>query len=1205
MNLLFIAFLVFCLSIPVHADGWDDFSNNLATDLAPFLALFGEQTTKQYLSESITLLDYYIFSIAPIGILTAVISAIRVCGSPSLRAFIGRAQEGGGDAEAELCSSTSRDVCELYNNGGIARVFGRPKILEVVYDPSKSADETAGIYPCREFVRKRPDEWTRHDKSIADGADESVLDMSIVDESVLDVPVAADESVANIFAPNLSLNIGIKRQSTVVSWTVAISGTILQIGVLAFAVVVTYCLEWQKDDKRPDSYACPMAIVGTVIEWGGMFLCAYLVGKTSRKQIFYRNRQSLEKQSTRNIQPKSSSIYWVQPGGQVLGDQVFDPFCYSDHDQPLLQYVSSWKKPSRSSDSELVLWTAVGTTVVGFVIQFVGLRGIHSAIAVAQLGAMMVMSVARSALRMQRLKPNDNFLRRCPDEVVGHELDWLAMHIGRDNTLPDSPHPRRLLWRFCGARDDTYTVMKERPSMNDDLDIASKLLAYRTRLAQLTQPQNTWAATSSQHFNSDMVEVRETSQRLALAIESIVNAICSKNTKFQEEWRDHKSMFWSFACDVASVASSESRESLSQHTLYLQLARGSLESPWRLQNKLELEGLLGLWVWSLKSDPEVERLQDRLTISRAAEIPIQRIVSTKENISATGLNIWLGNEMPTFDVVSVCPTSERCDPSTVQYQGRETRLFGWYTTEPSQRHSSAPFKVWSASTDSSLLSLCAQEVFGSFLVSIFDTMDAVEDTDIQETPHVHLENKLVSEMIQLFADARLGSREDALLCVLPPIISRLKMPSAENVLASAKTRADEHRRGGQWLKAEVILKWAWDICSKPISLTEDNGSRNHQSPFADELAQQAAISLGELYRWAMGTRDMKKFSSDGIEWLSAQKSRSGQSISAAVGKIIDRYRDIENRVNQQGNDTDDDDYDGLTSTLFRLTLPASRISMTEGQKSKALCSAAERGWAEVALALLELGAQPDSKDESKYSRTALSLAAGCNNIDAVKELIHWGAFPNSADEKLRTPLSFASEAGFDIVVKTLIDDPRVDPDAGDEWETTPLMLAALNGHEAVVQLLLKCGKIDLTAWAYGGQSPLSYAMQNGHTRIVQLLLETGKTTNKLNNRGYGGKTPLMVAVEKGHEAVVKLVLDTYANEININAKDENGKTLLSLAAMEGREAIVQLLLDGGKADINTTDEEGKTPLSWAVEKGYQDIVELLQKASLTIQEGAC
>lgn len=33
--------------------------------------------------------------------------------------------------EAELCSSTSRNVCELHNNG---RVFGRPKILKVVLE---------------------------------------------------------------------------------------------------------------------------------------------------------------------------------------------------------------------------------------------------------------------------------------------------------------------------------------------------------------------------------------------------------------------------------------------------------------------------------------------------------------------------------------------------------------------------------------------------------------------------------------------------------------------------------------------------------------------------------------------------------------------------------------------------------------------------------------------------------------------------------------------------------------------------------------------------------------------------------------------------------------------------------------------------------------------------------------------------------------
>ncbi len=69
---------------------------------------------------------------APLGLLTAVVSAIRVCGNPSLRAFIGRAQEGPGNAEIELLSCTSETTAELWNEGGIARVFGKPQILEVV-----------------------------------------------------------------------------------------------------------------------------------------------------------------------------------------------------------------------------------------------------------------------------------------------------------------------------------------------------------------------------------------------------------------------------------------------------------------------------------------------------------------------------------------------------------------------------------------------------------------------------------------------------------------------------------------------------------------------------------------------------------------------------------------------------------------------------------------------------------------------------------------------------------------------------------------------------------------------------------------------------------------------------------------------------------------------------------------------------------------
>lgn len=148
-------YLLLVLPSVQAADGWDDFSNNLATNLAPILSLFGGQITKQYLSESIYTSDYFIFALAPIGIITAIGSTIQVYGSPSPRAFINRRQ-GGGLAEAEFCSSKSRYIYGLYNNGGIARVLSRPKILELVFNPINQDFKTgaARIYTFPQYLHE-------------------------------------------------------------------------------------------------------------------------------------------------------------------------------------------------------------------------------------------------------------------------------------------------------------------------------------------------------------------------------------------------------------------------------------------------------------------------------------------------------------------------------------------------------------------------------------------------------------------------------------------------------------------------------------------------------------------------------------------------------------------------------------------------------------------------------------------------------------------------------------------------------------------------------------------------------------------------------------------------------------------------------------------------------------------------------------------
>lgn len=178
---------------------------------APLLVLFGERLTKQFLSESINILDNIIFALSPLGILTTVVSVIRVCGGSSLRAFIGRAQEGPAEAESELLPCVSDSTAELFNDRGISRVFGRPRILEIVAweneDP-KTGRRSGEIGTLLDAITNGA--WS------VKGTGRSPEDWACLDE---------------VSIPNLSLNKGIKSRGRFWFICAAVLGSLLQIGM--------------------------------------------------------------------------------------------------------------------------------------------------------------------------------------------------------------------------------------------------------------------------------------------------------------------------------------------------------------------------------------------------------------------------------------------------------------------------------------------------------------------------------------------------------------------------------------------------------------------------------------------------------------------------------------------------------------------------------------------------------------------------------------------------------------------------------------------------------------------------------------------------------------------------------------------------------------------------------------------------------------
>lgn len=415
--------VAFAARIPsVLADAGDDFSNNLLSDLAPILALFGENVANQYMSHSTSWIEDLIFAIGPLGIITATSGAIRV-GSPSyLQAIIGRAREGNGIVELEFMSSTSTDVCELWNGKGISRVQGSAQPAPIIelyhlkYDESsnsipeedQSDDEGRGLLESwtshisgklprfrpgrnhhresyddiRDEVQSLSGDWDSDPSMIYDfksGREAEILTQ--INQNSTD-PTNTDSSAPA--PPNLGFNISYQRVSVLELRILAAIGILLQTAVLVFAGM-TISPGWRENFKKNNvtvaNYAFHSVAAGTVAWVLGMFFCARIIERSTNE-----SRWAVKESRQYKMRPRVS---WIQRGAMV-SDQQFDSYvihrvnrkpragklwktlqthllanrCFQDYP---LQIIRSQKSKVINQGTLTVLATCI--SVCGFVIQ--------------------------------------------------------------------------------------------------------------------------------------------------------------------------------------------------------------------------------------------------------------------------------------------------------------------------------------------------------------------------------------------------------------------------------------------------------------------------------------------------------------------------------------------------------------------------------------------------------------------------------------------------------------------------------------------------------------------------------------------------------------------------------------------------------------------------------------------------------------------
>lgn len=338
--------------------------------------------TKQYLSESTTWCDYIIFAMGPIGILTIVISVIRVCGYSWLKAFVGRSQEGMATVEAELCTSTSRDVCELHNHGGIVRILGRPKLLELIHVPrhhrckSKGPEEEIQLF--RSYVQAvpknlddpihwKPEEslslrswfnvsWfscltaqakqnlNRNPVDNLEAGEDCKISHNVSDEPKDHRNATAENyqlAPALLNPPNLSLNIGIIQLNNRAFYAITSLGLILQGCIVVIAGIDAWALGWTfESSSNPINKDAPfLFVIGTVLLCVGTIACAALIGQTTR-EIRYRRHEG-----------SRSQLIYLQPH-QIIGGQSINPFAFFEtKENPLKTWTCSKKHEVEESDS--------------------------------------------------------------------------------------------------------------------------------------------------------------------------------------------------------------------------------------------------------------------------------------------------------------------------------------------------------------------------------------------------------------------------------------------------------------------------------------------------------------------------------------------------------------------------------------------------------------------------------------------------------------------------------------------------------------------------------------------------------------------------------------------------------------------------------------------------------------------------------------
>lgn len=819
--------------------------------------------------------------------------------------------------------------------------------------------------------------------------------------------------------------------------------------------------------------------------------------------------------------------------------------------------------------------------------QFVGLRGMHWSVSIAQLTAILIMTALRALVRRGLAKPPLNkFLD--PD----FELEWFSLALmDPDNVLwptYEGDVERRDVgdWRLAatGGNTDSYS-----PLLNEVIEPGSSSKAHKAMMIrrELGGFMTSHAGTS--------VEAGVLAQAIGIALDALFGSSTAVawslplRTKLVDE-NGHSDVFFTLRRE-----NSKNLEPLAA----------------------ELDAALSLWLFSVNQSETNRDSSRNTTFTTATSLhaqgplrgPSLRLLSKDNESLRRDLQWWKPYEETSVLTVREVggETEEKPHNDTKRlFEVQNHRIVGCCSRQSSTaqsscgrtRYQSSPLpKIDFGSKHRAAIStaadgflavesfiplklLYAQQIFTAFMWSAAKVMPRCIPGESSRLYHdergkdhwksLRFQDEKLSGIAQDVSNTGLGSVEEIYLSMIPPLSAENKLVAMDKIFDLARDQAKGYQQQHDWIRACEPYLWLL----KKARIFPKNIAFGVKTIAV--LLEHINLMAGALE--LSGSDDKHKFDNP----VAMAKRKIEKAIDQWLGPDGDSMAwDILSYLRTLRQEQ------GRGWRFEAKPLPHTQPDAASGYPQAFEFDELHRLYTILDPSILDreikaaMGRGQGVNQTDVFNWTPLHWAAARGNASAATQLLQHNADVNPQDLAGMTPLYYACRQSRRWLLKPLVQ-AGADVQVCGLDGVTPLHFAAMKNWVSEVECLLNAGASP-DAKDHTGSAPLHRAASRGHTGCVALLARKAKVNLEKKKR----KTALHLASAHGHDTVVEALI---ARGSNVHAKDRLGQTPLRMAAMHGHEDVVRALVMK-KAKMSAKDELGHTPVGLAAARGHEEVVQ--------------